>query len=78
MTTHIQLNPMIPVVTPDGPGYAFIMTDYSQEHERLWCVMLDSGQFGDYPQSAVRAQKNISMGRIKQPDDLSNNKGKIF
>jgi hypothetical protein len=78
MQTHLRLEPPIPVVTSDGPGFAIIMTDYSQEHDRLWCVILNDGRFGDYRQSSIRAQTNISLGRIARAEGLEADKGKLF
>jgi hypothetical protein len=78
MTTHLQLDPPIPVVTPDGPGFAILMTDYSQEHDRIWCVMLSDGRFGDYRQASIRAQQNISVGRTTKAADLGQDKGRLF
>ena len=78
MTTHLELKHYIPVMTPDGPGFAIIMTDYSQEHDRLWCVILNDGRFGDYRQSSLRAQQNISLGRTAKVEGLENDKGRLF
>jgi hypothetical protein len=78
MTTHLQLNPPWPVMTPDGPGFAMIMTDYSQEHDRVWCVALNDGRFGDYKQSSLRSQQNISIGRVAKANGLENDKGRLF
>lgn len=74
---HLRLEPPIPVLTPDGPGYAVIMTDYSQEHDRLWCVILDDGRFGDYRQRSIRAQQNLSLGR-RAKANLAGDPGSLF
>ena len=60
----VQLNPMIPVHTPKGEGYAIALIDYSQEHSTLWKVALDAdGGIWDFPQSEVRLCWNFSMER---------------
>lgn len=60
----IQLNPMIPVVCPKGQGYAFVMIDYSQEHDLHFVIAInDTGEIWTYPNKEVRMQKNISLGR---------------
>lgn len=61
----LQLNPAIPVYIPSRQqeGYAIALIDYSQEHFTLWKVALENGEIWDIPQSGVRLQKNISMGR---------------
>lgn len=66
----IQLNPPIPVTVvagsgwPTGSGMAIGWIDYSQEHNTLWiCAMDDGGEVWTVPQSHVRLQFNVSMGR---------------
>ena len=59
-----QLNPMIPVHTPKGDGYAFLVIDYSQEHHLYWTVALDiDGAIWTFPNKDVLFQKNFSIGR---------------
>jgi hypothetical protein len=66
----LQLDPMIPVDTAGGPGQAFLVIDYSQEHFVLFGVALDRpwktaccGEVWFFPNSEVRFQANRSMGR---------------
>jgi hypothetical protein len=68
----LQLDPPIPVFVvegwggPGGEADCFAWVDYSQEHFTLWKVaMRVGGAVFDVPQSHVRAQFNISMGRLK-------------
>ena len=59
-----QLDPMIPFDTPKGEGFAFYRTDYSQEHDTLYSVIITATrEVWDFPQPQVRGVKNISMGR---------------
>lgn len=61
----IQLSPQIPVNTPKGPGVAIALIDYSIEHNLHWIVFQDdTGECWTWPNPEVRAQKNITMGRI--------------
>lgn len=61
----LQLNPPIPLVTPRGAGLAHCLIDYGPEYDLLWVVFLDSnGECWTYRNSEVRAQKNITMGRV--------------
>ncbi len=63
----LQLNPPIPVWTAKGPGFAYGWLDYSQDHDTLWKVCINStGEFWDLPQSEVRGIENKSMKRAKQ------------
>lgn len=60
-----QLNPMIPVDTPRGSGYAIGVIDYSQEHDLLWVVFLDeSRECWTFSNPEIRAPKNITLGRL--------------
>ena len=59
-----QLNPPIPVTTPKGDGYAHFLIDYSAEYDLNWVVFLnDSGECWTFNNRAIRAQKNITLGR---------------
>lgn len=63
--TILQLNPPIPLTTPKGNGLAWIVIDEGVEHDLLWVVAIDeSGEIWTYPNSQIRAQQNITMGRI--------------
>ena len=61
----LQLNPTIPVYSLDHKqeGFAFILLDYSQEHDSLFLVGLDNGEMWWIKQSHLRLCKNISLDR---------------
>jgi hypothetical protein len=60
----LQLNPTIPMTCSKGHGYAIALIDYSQEHHLHWVIAIDStGEIWTLPNTDVRMQKNISMGR---------------
>lgn len=68
----LQLDPFIPVLViegygwPAGKGVAVGWIDYSEEHSTLWKIAMDAdGEIWDVPQSHVRLQSNISMGRTQ-------------
>lgn len=64
----IQLNPMIPFDTPKGPGWAFLLIDYSQDHDTLYKIAItETREVWDFRQSEVRAVENITMGRRITP-----------
>ncbi len=65
----LQLNPMLPVYVIDkGEGYAFLVTDYSQEHHKIWSVAFsNTGEVWDVPNDKIRFQWNWTMGRNKIP-----------
>ena len=64
MVFMLQLNPMIPMDTPKGTGYAIMVIDYSQEHNLIWVVALDNGgEIWSFPNSEVRLRKNYTMER---------------
>lgn len=60
----LQLNPAIPVeIVSKGEGYAVGWIDYSQEHNLLWIILLDSGECWIAPNKEVRACKNWTLER---------------
>ena len=61
----LQLNPPIPLSTPKGKGLAHFLIDYGMESNLIWTVFIDAtGEIWSFQNSEVRAQKNITMGRI--------------
>lgn len=61
----LQLNPPIPVETPKGPGMAHLVIDYGIEHNLFWVVFIDkTGECWTYPNMDIRAQKNVTLGRV--------------
>lgn len=67
----LQLNPPIPLDTPKGPALAHMVIDYGPEHNLLWvCFGDNDGECWTWDNSNVRAQKNITMGRMTPPASL--------
>jgi hypothetical protein len=63
--TVTQLDPLIPVHTPRGTGYAFLAIDYSQEHYLHFAVALDlNGEIHIFDNREVRFLWNRTMGRL--------------
>ena len=61
----IQLDPLIPLTTPKGKGWAYFLIDRSQEHDLEWVVFLDeNGECWTFRNSQVRIQQNYTMGRV--------------
>jgi hypothetical protein len=68
-----QLNPYIPLDTPKGAGQAFLVIDYGQEQNLMWVVAIDAtGEIWTFQNQQVRAQKNITMGRIYTDKEKAN------
>lgn len=64
-----QINPPLPVQTPRGNGLAHFLIDYGPEHHLMWVVFLDSnGECWTYTNPKIRAQKNITLGRLLKED----------
>jgi hypothetical protein len=61
----LQLNPMIPILrVSDGmEGYAFLVIDYSQEHNLLFTSAMDNGEIWTLTNKEIRFCKNISLER---------------
>jgi polyhydroxyalkanoate synthesis regulator phasin len=52
-------------MTPKGKGLAWLVVDYGCEHHLMWTVAInETGEIWTYPNTEVRAEKNITMGRI--------------
>jgi hypothetical protein len=63
----IQLNPMLPIfrVSDEMDGYAFLVIDYSQEHNLLFTCAMDNGEIWTLSNQEIRFCKNISLNRNK-------------
>lgn len=62
----LQLNPPIPMDTPKGSALAHMIIDYGPEYNLLWVCFNDAdGECWTWDNSKVRAQKNITMGRME-------------
>ena len=60
----VQLNPPIPLDTPNGKALAHILLDYGPEFDLLWVCFDDAtGECWTWPNHLIRAQRNITMGR---------------
>lgn len=61
----LQLNPMLPIIrVSDGmKGFAFLVIDYSQEHDILYSCIMDNGEIWTLSNREIRAQENVSLGR---------------
>lgn len=61
----LQLNPPLPVEVKDfGKGFAYILIDYSQEHDLYWVVFFDESRVCVVVSNKdIRIQNNYSMGR---------------
>jgi hypothetical protein len=62
---------MIPIYSIEHQmkGYAFLVIDYSQEHDLLFTVALDNGEIWTISNKKLRFCKNSSMNR----SDVSKN-----
>jgi hypothetical protein len=61
----VQLNPMIPIFRASDKmeGYAFLVIDYSQEHNLLFTCAMDNGEIWTLSNKEIRFCKNISLDR---------------
>jgi hypothetical protein len=61
----LQLNPPIPVLTPKGKALAIGWIDPGVEFDLQWiCIQDQTGECWTYQNRDIRAQQNITMGRI--------------
>ena len=61
----VQLNPTIPIIRISDRmnGYAFLIIDYSQEHNLLFVCAMDNGEIWTLNNKEIRIPKNISLDR---------------
>jgi hypothetical protein len=61
----LQLDPQIPLETPKGSALAHFLIDYGIEHDLQWVCFIDAtGECWTYRNKEIRAQKNITWGRL--------------
>lgn len=62
----LQLNPMIPIFRKSDKmkGYAFLIIDYSQEHDLLFTCAMDNGEIWTLKNNEISFCNNISLTRI--------------
>ena len=61
----LQLNPTLPIIhSKTGvKGYAFIVIDYSQEHDLYFVCAMDNGEIWTYNNKDIRVQTNLTLNR---------------
>jgi hypothetical protein len=61
----LQLNPMLPIVRNSDKmkGYAFMVIDYSQEHDLLFTCAMDNGEIWTLNNKEISISNNISLRR---------------
>lgn len=67
--TVTQLNPPLPVKTPKGKAIAHFLIDYGMEADLVWVCFLRNGEIWCLRNSEVRADDNITYGRMTVGDD---------
>ncbi|NBU73235.1 MAG: hypothetical protein EBS53_17655 [Bacteroidetes bacterium] len=63
----LQLNPEIWVMTPKGEGLAFLVTDYGLDHNKVFSVLLQSGDVLDFDLKDIRRCENATYGLVQMP-----------
>ena len=61
----LQLNPTLPIINlkTGVKGYAFIVIDYSQEHDLYFVCAMDNGEIWTYNNKDIRVQTNLTLNR---------------
>ncbi len=74
----LQLDPPIPVWTEKGKGIAWLVVDYGAEHHIMWTVAMDdTGEVWTFANPEIRAQWNLTLGRVlKERDNDRQQEGK--
>ena len=61
----LQLNPMLPIrrIKDQMDGYAFILINYSQEHDLFYVCVMSDGEIWTLNNKEIKFRKNITMDR---------------
>jgi hypothetical protein len=59
----LQLNPPIPLITPNGKAMAQFLIDYGAEFDLLWVCFESNGECWTWRNQDIRAEKNVTYGR---------------
>jgi hypothetical protein len=67
----IRIDPPLPLITPKGKALAHFLIDYGMEHDLLWvCFQYNTGECWTWKNSEIRADNNITMGRLNECKNL--------
>jgi hypothetical protein len=56
----LELSQMIEVNMPKGRGRIWLVTEYGQEIEKLFTILLNNGEIWEFTNKDVRTTKNVS------------------
>jgi len=62
--TMLQLNPPLPVETPNGKALAHIVIDYGPDHDLVWVCFDVRSEIWCWRNQDIRAEKNVTFGRV--------------
>ena len=66
-----RIDPPIPILTPKGKALAHFLIDYGFEHDLYWvCFQDETGECWTWNNKDIRAQNNITAGRINIPKEI--------
>ena len=60
----LQLNPPLPVTTPNGKALAQVLIDYGPEYDLIWVCFEANGECWCWKNQDIRADTNITFGRV--------------
>ena len=69
--TITRIDPPLPLLTAKGKAMAHFLIDYGFEHDLHWvCFQDETGECWTWNNKDIRAQKNITAGRINIPKEI--------
>jgi hypothetical protein len=69
--TITRIDPPLPLLTPKGKALAHFLIDYGYEHDLYWvCFQNETGECWTWNNKDIRAQDNITAGRINIPKEI--------
>jgi hypothetical protein len=67
----VRIDPPLPLQTPKGKAMAHFLIDYGFEHDLYWvCFQDETGECWTWNNKNIKAQNNISAGRINIPKEI--------
>lgn len=61
----LQLDPVIPMISPKGKCFAHFLIDMGIEHNLMWVTFDDkTGECWTWSNPEIRIQNNVTIGRI--------------
>ena len=59
-----ELNNRVEVITPKGPGFLWLCTEYGTETSKVFTVICDNGEIWEFQPKDIKVKNNITFNRV--------------